>query len=259
MKGETKNWDCLASSGAMQVLVFRSRVHHCHLRQREAKKHLSNQSQEHVRHKPQWSEHWSKWGPGCWHTCSVIGKEAPRGKSQIPSLSCSRGVLCSVVLAYLSQPARTKTWQGQMACLVQFALWCKIREGSLIRDKGFRVGPSISCFPRACQTGDWQTQYTENYRPLPGLRKGFNWQGTSHQQFMFIISKINLCRLQNHNMKYLPLLTSDLSSIPLSSTVLPFHPHAADEHELQSLWLTKTHTGYRVCSVITACNHGWPQ
>lgn len=36
-------------------------------------------------------------------------------------------------------------------------------------------------------------------------------------------------------MKYLPLLTSDLSSIPLSSTVLPFHPHAADEHELQSL------------------------
>lgn len=57
---ETENWDCLASTGAMQVPVFRSRVHHCHLRHRQAKKHLTNQSQECVRHKPQWSEHWSE-------------------------------------------------------------------------------------------------------------------------------------------------------------------------------------------------------
>lgn len=86
--GETENWDCLASSGAMQVPVFRSRVHRCHLRQRQAKKHLSNQSQVQERHKPQWSEHCSKRGPGCWHTCSVRGKEAPGGKSQIPPVSC---------------------------------------------------------------------------------------------------------------------------------------------------------------------------
>lgn len=63
--GETENWDCLANSGAMEVPVFRSRVHHCHLRQRQAKKHLSDQSQEHVRHKPQWSEHWNERGQGC--------------------------------------------------------------------------------------------------------------------------------------------------------------------------------------------------